>query len=91
MTNNDFTLPMTNIEYNQDWFPYDVRTFEVQTVPLTLPPGKVFECDVRIALGNWAWANKISHVGVVSADMAESFEIKIKPSPDNPSDWVYDS
>lgn len=90
MTRN-FTLPMTNIEYNQDWFPYDIETYEAQTKPLALPPGKVFESDVKIALGHWMWENGVYHAGVVSADMAESFTLKIRANPDNPSDWVYDS
>lgn len=80
---------MTDINYEQHWFPYDVRTYEVETVPLTLPPGKVFEQDVRIALGHWMWVNKITHAGVITADMSVGFEIRIRANPDNPSDWSY--
>ena len=80
---------MTNINYEQHWFPYDVRTYQVERTPLTLPPGKVFEVDIRYALANWAWVNKITHAGVVAADESHGFEIEIRVNPDNKKDWSY--
>ena len=79
---------MNEINYEQDWIPYD-GTYN-HSKPLILPPGKVFECDIKYALGNWAHSNGLTFAGVVSADMKYGFEINIKANPDNPNDWIYD-
>ena len=81
---------MTNINYEQHWFPYDVRTYEVERTPLILPPGKVFEVDIRYSLANWAWTNKITHAGVVAADESHGFEIRIRANPFSKTDWSYE-
>jgi hypothetical protein len=77
------------INYEQAWFPYD-KDYKKDTIPLVLPPGKIFECDIKIALGNWAWDKGLTFAGVVSKDESHGFEIKIKPHPENPKDWIYD-
>jgi len=77
------------INYEQAWFPYD-KDYKRDNFPLILPPGKIFEYDIKIALGNWAWNKGLTFAGVVSEDELHRFEIKIKPKSDNPEDWAYD-
>lgn len=76
------------INFEQPWIPYTEDY--TKDKPLTLPNGKIFECDIKIALGNWAWDKGLTFAGVVSQDESYGFEIKIKSSPDNPKDWIYD-
>lgn len=76
------------INYDQAWIPYTEDYIKFKA--LELPPGKVFEQDIKIALANWAWDKGLTFAGVVSQDESYGFEIKIKPSPDNPKDWIYD-
>jgi hypothetical protein len=78
---------MTQINWDQSWIPYDGEY--KQDKPLTLPNGKIFECDIKIALGNWAWDKGLTFAGVVSEDESFGFEINIKSNPDNPKDWIY--
>ena len=79
---------MTQINYEQPWIPYTEDY--TKDKPLTLPNGKIFECDIKIALGNWAWDKGLTFAGVVSEDESFGFEINIKSNPDNPKDWIYD-
>jgi len=76
------------INYEQPWIPYTGDY--TKDKPLTLPNGKIFECDIKIALGNWAWDKGLTFAGVVSGDESFGFEINIKSNPDNPKDWIYD-
>lgn len=77
------------INYEQAWFPYD-KDYKKDTIPLVLPPGKVFELDIKYSLALWAWDKGLTFAGVVSEDESHGFEIKIKPNPENPKDWIYD-
>lgn len=78
----------SEVNYEQEWLPYG-PDYKLQA-PLILPNGKVFECDIKYALGNWAWSKGLTFAGVVSSDHKHGFEIHIKANVDNPSDWVYD-
>lgn len=76
------------INYDQAWIPYDSDYTKFKA--LELPPGKVFEQDIKYSLASWAWDKGLTFAGVISSDESYGFEIKIKPSPDNPKDWIYD-
>lgn len=78
------------INFEQKWFPYDSNYIKSKE-PLELHPGKVFEVSIRYCLGLWAHANGLTFAGVVAEDESYGFEIKIKPNPYNPSDWIYDN
>lgn len=83
---------MNNLDFSgweQKWFPYD-KNYNKSNNPLTLPPGKVFECDVRYALASWAHAHGLTFAGVVSEDESYGFEVKIKPNLESLGDWTYD-
>ena len=79
---------MNEINFDQSWIPYDGEY--KQDKPLQLPPGKIFEHDIKYALGTWAWDHGLTFAGVVSEDESFGFEINIKSNPDNPKDWIYD-
>jgi hypothetical protein len=59
-------------------------------LPLQLPPGQVWETDVRMALALWAYARNITHAIAVREDTLEQITIWIEPLNDGDWAWMQD-